>query len=112
MKKKRYSSYKGEISPEMPNLLNQDFHADRPGKKMIIFWSIGTNPSAELANTMLANGIANLRDSCNAIIHSDRDCHYRWPGWIELMERHNLTRWMSKKGYSSDNSAWDGASKD
>ena len=64
--------------------------------------------SIVLAKTMLANGIANLGDSCNAIIHSDRGCHYRWPGWIGLMERHNLTRSMSKKGCSTDNSACEG----
>ena len=27
----------------------------------------------------------------------DRGCHYRWPGWIERMERTGLTRSMSKK---------------
>ena len=134
MRKKRYSSYKGELSPEVPNLIARDFHADQPGKKlltditefsipsgkvylsplldcydgMVVSWSIGTNPSAELANTMLSNGIAHLGDSCNAIIHSDRACHYRWPGWIGLMERHNLTRSMSKKGCSPDNSACEG----
>ena len=35
MRKRRYSSYKGEISPEVPNLLARDFHADRPGKKLL-----------------------------------------------------------------------------
>jgi putative transposase len=33
---------------------------------------------------------------------------YRWPGWIERMEKANLTRSMSKKGCSPDNSACEG----
>ena len=42
------------------------------------------------------------------IVHSDRGCHYRWLGWIERMENAGLTRSMSKKGYSPDNSACEG----
>jgi len=33
---------------------------------------------------------------------------YRWPGWIEKVEKANLTRSMSKKGCSPDNSACEG----
>lgn len=33
------------------------------------------------------------------ILHSDRGCHYRWPGWIEQMNNAKLTRSMSKKGW-------------
>ena len=134
VKKKRYSSYKGEISPEVPNLLNRDFHADSPGQKlltditefsipagkvylspfvdcydgMVISWSIGTSPNAELANSMLRNGIAKLEDCNETIIHSDRGCHYRWPEWIDIMAEAGLTRSMSKKGCSPDNSACEG----
>ena len=42
------------------------------------------------------------------IIHSDRGVHYRWPGWINRMESNGLTRSMSKKGCSPDNSACEG----
>ena len=27
---KQYSSYKGEITPEVDNIINRDFHAERP----------------------------------------------------------------------------------
>ena len=33
---------------------------------------------------------------------------YRWPGWIERMDKAELTRSMSKKGCSPDNSACEG----
>lgn len=134
VKKKRYSSYKGELSPEVPNLLNRDFHADSPGQKlltditefsipagkvhlsplvdcydgMIISWSIGTSPSSELANSMLRNGIALLEGSAKPIVHSDRGCHYRWPEWIDIMNEAGFIRSMSKKGCSPDNSACEG----
>ena len=41
-------------------------------------------------------------------VHSDRGCHYRWSGWIQRMDEAGLTRSMSKKGCSPDNSACEG----
>ena len=35
IKKKKYNSYKGEISPVMPNLLKHNFHADKPNQKWL-----------------------------------------------------------------------------
>ena len=49
-----------------------------------------------------------LDDDESPIIHSDRGCHYRWPGWIERTENASLVRSMSKKGYSPDNAACEG----
>ena len=118
----------------MPNLLNRDFNADAPGEKlltditefsipagkvylsplvdcydgMVISWSIGTSPNAELANSMLKNGIIALGDGKKPIVHSDRGCHYRWPEWIEIMESAGFIRSMSKKGCSPDKSACEG----
>ena len=44
------------------------------------------------------------------LIHSDRGCHYRWPGRISRMEQAGPGRSMSKKGCSPDNSACEGLS--
>lgn len=134
VKKKKYSSYKGEISPAVPNLLDRDFHADAPNEKwltditefsipagkvylsplidcydgMVVSWTIGTSPNAEMVNSMLAQGIATLNEGEHPIVHSDRGCHYQWPGWIDLMSKSGLIRSMSKKGCSPDNSACEG----
>ena len=134
VKKKKYSSYKGEISPAVPNLIERDFHADKPNEKwltditefsipagkvylsplvdcydgMVVSWTIGTSPNAELANRMLSQGIATLQENEHPVIHSDRGCHYQWPGWIELMSDAQLVRSMSRKGCSPDNSACEG----
>lgn len=133
-KRKKYSSDVGEITPAQPNLLNRDFKATKPNEKWltditefkipagkvylspiincydgaIISWTIGTKPDAELVNVMLASGLATLQNHEHPIIHSDRGAHYRWPGWIERMRKANLSRSMSKKGCSPDNSACEG----
>lgn len=52
--------------------------------------------------------ISQLREGEKTIVHSDWDCHYRWPGWLESMAKSKLTRSMSKKGCSPDNSACEG----
>lgn len=57
---------------------------------------------------MLSNAISCLQQEDRPIIHSDRGCHYRWPEWIRIMKEANLTRSMSKKGCSPDNSACEG----
>ena len=134
VKRKKYNSYAGEISPEVANIVNRDFHAEKPNVKwltditefsipagkvylspmidcfdgMAVSWSIGTSPSAALANTMLDEAISILKEGEHPIIHSDRGSHYRWPGWIERTETAGLTRSMSRKGCSPDNSACEG----
>jgi transposase InsO family protein len=57
---------------------------------------------------MLDEAIALLNEHEKPIIHSDRGCHYRWPGWISRMDHVGLIRSMSKKGCSPDNSACEG----
>ena len=133
-KRRKYNSYKGEITPAVENVINRDFHADTPNEKWLtditefhipagkiylspiidcfdglpVSWTIGTSPDAELANTMLDLAINTLLSDEKPTVHSDRGCHYRWPGWIERMETAGLTRSMSKKGCSPDNSACEG----
>lgn len=42
-------------------------------------------------------------------IHSDRGCHYRWPGWIRICDENGLVRSMSRKGCSPDNARCEGS---
>jgi transposase InsO family protein len=53
---------------------------------MAVSWAIGTSPDAELVNTILDDAIASLQHGERPIVHTDRGCHYRWPGWISRME--------------------------
>lgn len=133
-RRRGYSSYKGEISDHPGNRVNRDFTAALPnflwltdvtqfhipaGKVylspiidcfdgMAVSWTISTSPNAEMANSMLRNAVSTLSDGERPVIHSDCGCHYRWPEWISICEGAGLTRSMSKKGYSPDNSACEG----
>jgi len=75
---------------------------------MVVSWTIGTSPDAELVNAMIDDAIGSLAKGQKPIVHSDRGAHYRWPGWISRMESANLTRSMSKKGCTPDNAACEG----
>ena len=131
---KRYSSYKGEIGGAPANLVNRDFHAANPNELWVtditefripagkvylspvidcydgmpVAWTIGTSPNAAVANGMLESACATLKTGETPIIHSDRGCHYRWPGWIRICKEHGLTRSMSAKGCRPDNAAAEG----
>jgi len=131
---RKYSSYQGEITQAPENLLTRNFHADAPNKKwltditqfhipagkaylspildcfdgMLVSWTISTRPDAELVNAMLDLATSTLNCNQSPIIHSDRGSYYRWPGWIERIEKASLVRSMSKKGCSPDNAACEG----
>jgi len=134
-KRRRYGSYMGEISPAPDNLLNRDFSAGAPNEKwltditelqipagkvylspvidcfdgMVVSWSIGTRPNAELVNTMLDAAIDKVAASGERpVVHSDRGGHYRWPGWLSRIAEAKLVRSMSRKGCSPDNAACEG----
>ena len=69
---------------------------------------IRDRPNAELVNSMLDEYHKTLKNGEKPIIHSDRGAHYRWPEWINRMNRYGFQRSMSRKGCSPDNSACEG----
>ena len=131
---RKYNSYQGEISPAVDNLINRNFSASKPNEKwltditefaipagkvylspivdcfdgLLVNWNISTSPDALLVNSMLDDAAKLLSVGEKPIIHSDRGVHYRWPGWIDRMEKNGFIRSMSKKGCSPDNSACEG----
>ena len=138
-KKRRYSSYEGEISEAPTNLLRDDrgkhhFRANKPNELWItdvtefripagkvylspivdcfdgmpLSWSISTSPDAEMANSSLLGACSWLGEGDHPKIHSDRGCHYRWPGWIRICDENGLVRSMSRKGCSPDNARCEG----
>lgn len=134
-KRRRYGSYMGEISPAPDNLLNRDFTASAPNKKwltditefqiptgkvylspmidcfdgLVVSWSMGIRPDAELVNTMLDAAIDTvIAGDDRPVVHSDRGGHYRWPGWLTRIADARLVRSMSRKACSPDNAACEG----
>lgn len=75
---------------------------------MPLSWSISTSPDAEMANSSLLGACKWLGEGDHPKIHSDRDCHYRWPGWIRICDENGLARSMSRKGCSPDNARREG----
>jgi hypothetical protein len=90
--------------------MNRDFHADAPNEKwvtdisefqipagkvylspmidcfdgMVVSWTIGTSPDAELVNTMLDAAIETVtEDDETPIVHSDRGGHLRFKGSLQ-----------------------------
>ena len=138
-KKRRYSSYEGEISEAPTNLLRDDrgrhhFRSNKPNELWITdaaefripagkahpspivdcfdgmppSWSISTSLDAEMANSSLLGACKWLGEGDHPKIHSDRGCHYRWPGWIRICDENGLVRSMSRKGCSPDNARCEG----
>lgn len=133
-RRRKYSSYEGESTPAPSNLLERDFHATNPNLKwvtditefhipagkvylspivdcfdgILVSWTISTSPNADMVNSMLDMAIGTLHEGESPILHSDRGGHYRWPGFLERIERSGLIRSMSKKGCSPDNAACEG----
>ena len=123
-KRRRYSSYEGETTPAPANLVDRDFTAERPNEKWltdiseikardgkvylspmidcfdgkIVAYTAGFSPNAELANRMLEKAASTLPGNVRPLVHSDRGCHCRWPGWLGLMERFGLTRLHEREG--------------
>lgn len=111
-KARKHSSYQGEITEAVDNLVNRDFHADEPNKKMLTditefaipagkiylspiidcfdgmvpTWKVSTKPNAKLVNQMLDDYNLSLKNNEKPLIHSGRGVHYRWPEWIEKMK--------------------------
>ena len=131
---KPWSSYAGEITQAPANLVERDFHTDAPNMPwvtdvtrfamdgckcrlspvvdcfdgMVVSWTLSRSPDADMANRMLLDAAATLRDGEHPIVHSDRGCHYRWDEWIRIREEHGLIRSMSAKGRGPDNAAAEG----
>ena len=131
-KKQRYGSYLDEISPAPENIINRNFQAAIPNEKwltdttkfqisagkvylspivncfngLVVSWTLGTRPDAELVNTMLDTAIKIVTVSENRpIVYSNRGSHYRLPGVLSRMSNAKLVRPMSRKGCSPDNAA-------
>ena len=116
----KYSFYKGESTPAVENLVNWNLKATHPNEKWVtvitefglpdgkvylspvsdcfdgmpVAWTIGTLPDSNLVNTMLDRTIATLSTENKPIVHSYRECHYHWPGWILRMKDTGLTHSM------------------
>ena len=130
-RRNRFKTYRGELGPAPENIISRDFKAPAPNEKwltdlsefaippgkvylspmidcfdgLVVSWSIGPSPNANLVNSMLDEALSTLASGETPTVHSDRGWHYRWPGWLQRIETANLRRSMSRKGCTPDNAA-------
>jgi len=134
--KRKWTSYRGELTPAPPNLVQRNFHAKAPcqlwltditefsaadGKLYlsamidcfdgkVVGVKTGRNPVMELAEDTLEQALTAHPEATQTplVVHSDRGGHYRSRGWIRRTQAAGITRSMSKKGCSPDNAACEG----
>ncbi|MGI6178429.1 MAG: IS3 family transposase [Butyricicoccus intestinisimiae] len=121
---KKYCSYKGEVGKIAPNLLNRDFHADKPNQKWVtdvtefslfgeklylspildlhssdlISYTISDRPVLSMVTTMLDKAFAKIPDGTNLILHSDQGWQYQ-----RMLREKGIRQSMSRKGNCLDN---------
>ena len=129
-----YGSYESETTPAPGDLADRDFTAEMPNEKWltditeikardgkvylsppidcydgkIVAYTAGPGPNAELANRMLVKAVETLPEGARPLVHSDRGCHCRRPGWLALMDRYGPARSTGAKGRSPDDAAAEG----
>ena len=126
---KKYKSYKGEVGKIAPNLLERDFKADAPHKKMVtdvtefhlfgskiylspvldlynselIFYTIYRHPVLDMVKDMINGTISVIGSNTNAILHSDQGFHYQHRDYQKLLKDNHIIQSMSRKGNCLDN---------
>ena len=125
----RYRSYKGEVGKVADNLLDRNFHADKPFEKLttdvtefkigdekvylspvldmfnreIISYSISTSPNLQQIRDMLSGLFEKLPVDARPLFHSDQGWQYQHAEYQRLLAEHNITQSMSRKGNCMDN---------
>lgn len=72
-------------------------------------WAISTSEKADdLTNPSLEQAAQKLSEEDRCCIHTDRGGQYFSKGWIEIANRFEIKRSMSRKGHSPDNARMEG----
>ena len=121
---KKYCSYKGETGKIAPNLLNRDFHAEKPNQKWVtevtefslfgeklylspildlhsrdlVSYTISDRPVLSMVTTMLDEAFAKILDRTNLILHSDQGWQYQ-----RMLREKDIRQSMSREGNCLDN---------
>ena len=126
---KKYRSYKGEVGKIAPNLLNRDFHADRPNQKWVtdvtefslfgeklylspvldlcssdlVSYTISERPVLSMVTTMLEKAFEKIPDNTNLILHSDQGWQYQHKQYQRMLREKGIRQSMSRKDNCLDN---------
>ena len=113
---KKYRSYKGEVGKIAPNLLNRNFHAEKPNQKWVtdvtefslfgeklVSYTISDRPVLSMVTTMLNEAFAKIPDGTNHILHSDQGWQYQHRQYQRMLREKGIRQSMSRKGNCLDN---------
>ena len=129
-RKRKYSSYQGEIGKKADNLIQRQFEATKPMEKCytdvtefaipassqklylspvldgfnseIIAYNLSTSPNLEQVKTMLEQAFTEKHYE-NTILHSDQGWQYQHDSYHQFLEGKGIQASMSRKGNSPDN---------
>ena len=129
-RKRKYSSYQGEIGKKADNLIQRQFEATKPMEKCytdvtefaipassqklylspvldgfnseIIAYNLSTSPNLEQVKAML-NQAFSEEHYTNTILHSDQGWQYQHDFYHRFLESKGIQPSMSRKGNSPDN---------
>ena len=73
------------------------------GRRKIVGWAVGTNPTSELAGIALKRAVCKETISKGLLHHSDRGCQYTSKLYRKLMDDNNMIGSMSRVGVPYDN---------
>ena len=126
---KKYRSYKGNVGKIAPNLLNRDFHADKPNQKWVtdvtefslfgeklylspilnlhssdlVSYTISDHPVLSMVTTMLDKAFEQIPDVTDLILHSDQGWQYQHKQYQRMLRKKGIRQSMSRKGNCLDN---------
>ena len=126
---KKYRSYRGEARKIAPNLLNRDFHADKPNQKWVtdvtgfslfgeklylppildlhrsdlVSYTISDRPVLSMAITMLDEAFAKIPAGTSLILHSDQGWQYQHRQYQRMLKKKGIRQSMSRKENCLDN---------
>ncbi|WP_125341066.1 IS3 family transposase [Streptococcus sanguinis] len=129
-RKRKYSSYQGEIGKKAENLIQRRFETSKPMEKCytdvtefaipnstqklylspvldgfnseIIAYHLSTSPNLEQVKTMLEQAFTEKHYG-NTILHSDQGWQYQHDSYHQFLESKGIQASMSRKGNSPDN---------
>lgn len=133
IRRKRYSSYKGEVGKAAGNVLNREFSAGAPLVKLatdvtefrvagakaylspvmdlfnneIVAFSISKSPSMAQVNEMMAQ-LGTLELGPSPLLHSDQGWQYRQKSYQLKLAELGITQSMSRKATCLDNACMEG----
>ena len=126
---KKYRSYKGEVGKIAPNLLNRNFHADKPNQKWVtdvtefslfgeklylspildlhssdlVSYTISSRPVLSMVTTMLEKAFEKIPDGTGLILHSDQGWQYQHKQYQRMLREKDVRQSISRKGNCLDN---------